>query len=144
MVISPRHAILMDSINQTYVVAIDGLVWRVTLIIFLVERKDIRQIPLKYPDPLTRPWKGIRVAYDKRTPEGLVPVETLVKTAFESQDSAVIVKPRWTANLYTLPPRGAGSATVRIPTLQAALPRHEYGSWAALHENPIRGSLGWT
>ena len=78
MVISPRHAILMDSINQTYVVAIDGLVWRVTLIIFLVERKDIRRIPLKYPDPLTRPWKGIRVAYDKRTPEGLVPVETLV------------------------------------------------------------------
>ena len=51
MVISPRHAILMDSINQTYVVAIDGLVWRVTLIIFLVERKDIRRIPLKYPDP---------------------------------------------------------------------------------------------
>ena len=49
MVISPRHAILMDSINQTYVVAIDGLVWRVTLIIFLVERKDIRRIPLKYP-----------------------------------------------------------------------------------------------
>ena len=83
MVISPRHPILMDSINQTYVVAIDGLVWRVTLIIFLVERKDIRRIPLKYPDPLTRPWKGIRVAYDKRTPEDLVPVETLVKTAFE-------------------------------------------------------------
>ena len=84
MVISPRHAILMDSINQTYVVAIDGLVWRVTLIIFLVERKDIRRIPLKYPDFfLTGAWKGIRVAYDKRTPEGLVPVETLVKTAFE-------------------------------------------------------------
>ena len=85
MVISPRHAILMDSINQTYVVAIDGLVWRVTLIIFLVEREDIRRIPLKNTLIffLTGPWKGIRVAYDKRTPEGLVPVETLVKTAFE-------------------------------------------------------------
>ena len=58
-------------------------------------------------DPLTRPWKGIRVAYDKRTPEGLVPVETLVKTAFEESGFRCNSEAAVDSSPSILLPRGA-------------------------------------